>query len=204
MAKASGLDWDKLRTEYITGNLSYRDLADKYNVSLQAVRLHASPGGWYKERTEYRRKVARDAIKAASRKDSKILSTLLSSIDRMVKQIDRAMDDPEQMRLHVLRTDDGGETEEVLRKLNWQDARLMAATAKDLLTVSRDLLGIKSLAQIDADDLAAERLELERQKLTAGAEVDEEGTGVVYLPPVADAAPPPEEAGEAAEDGKDS
>ena len=202
MSRDATTDWERIKAEYITGEMSYRDLADKYGVTVNAVHHHATPGGWYKERMAYRKRVAKKAVRQAENKDVKTLTRLLSIIDTAIDQVERSLrDDPDQLHRHILRDEDGAEGEEVLRRTDWQAVRYMAAAVKDMTATAHDLLRIRTRAEEDVMELSWARLELDRQKAAVGADADEAGTGVVYLPPVADAAPPPEEAGEAAEDG---
>ena len=51
------MDWEQIRTEYITGDDSYRQLAEKYGVSLSDVGSHGAQEGWVSQRKQYRDKV---------------------------------------------------------------------------------------------------------------------------------------------------
>ena len=114
MSRDATTDWERIKAEYITGEMSYRDLADKYGVTVNAVHHHATPGGWYKERMAYRKRVAKKAVKQAENKDVKTLTRLLSIIDTAIDQVERSLrDDPDQLHRHILRDEDGAEGEEV-------------------------------------------------------------------------------------------
>ena len=43
-------DWDRLKLEYLSGNLSLRELADKHGVAAGTILAAASRGHWVKER----------------------------------------------------------------------------------------------------------------------------------------------------------
>ena len=51
------MDWEQIRTEYITGDSSYRQLSGKYGVSLSDVGSHGAQEGWVSHRKQYRDKV---------------------------------------------------------------------------------------------------------------------------------------------------
>lgn len=51
------MDWEQIRTDYITGDDSYRQLAEKYGVSLSDVGSHGAQEGWVPQRKQYRDKV---------------------------------------------------------------------------------------------------------------------------------------------------
>lgn len=50
-------NWEKIRHEYITTNISQRKLAEKYNVRRGTLLGIANRDGWAKDREEYRTKV---------------------------------------------------------------------------------------------------------------------------------------------------
>lgn len=43
-------NWSKIETEYITTEISQTALAEKYNVSLRAVNIHAKSGNWVEKK----------------------------------------------------------------------------------------------------------------------------------------------------------
>ena len=194
----SCIDWDALRAEYVAGEMSQRELAQKHGISAKSVQQHSSAEGWTRARADYRKKTAAKGIRRAQERDARSLARLLVSVDRLTAQIERALGDGQQMHRHVLRDEDGAEHEEVLARADWQAVRLAASAVKDLTATARDLLGIRSAAEEDAAKLAWARYELDKAK--AGAdETEDEGTGVVLLPEVLPETEAPAE--EAAEDG---
>lgn len=50
-------DWEKIKTEYVTGTLSYQKLADKYSVSVNTLKGRAKREKWGEARTASREKV---------------------------------------------------------------------------------------------------------------------------------------------------
>ena len=50
-------DWKAIRLEYVTGDLSMRDLAAKYGVNENTLLNHAKREGWRKDRDTHRHKV---------------------------------------------------------------------------------------------------------------------------------------------------
>ena len=65
MVKATTINWDQLRTEYVTGELSLRDLAKKYGISPRQVYEHSRGEGWVAQRKQFRSKTAAEAQKLA-------------------------------------------------------------------------------------------------------------------------------------------
>lgn len=51
------VDWLKIKTEYINGALSQREIAAKYKVSPASVAIHCRDEGWVKEREKAKSKI---------------------------------------------------------------------------------------------------------------------------------------------------
>jgi hypothetical protein len=47
------IDWEKIRTEYMTTATSYRKLAEKHGVNYSALGARARAEGWVEQRTQY-------------------------------------------------------------------------------------------------------------------------------------------------------
>lgn len=62
------VDWLRIKTEYINGGISYRKLAEKYNVSASSLMQRAAKEGWAKEREQQQRETeAKTKQKAAEK-----------------------------------------------------------------------------------------------------------------------------------------
>lgn len=55
--KKKKVNWDKIKNEYVTSRISYRNLAEKYNVSFSTLKDRAKREEWFKKRKEFRNKV---------------------------------------------------------------------------------------------------------------------------------------------------
>lgn len=60
--------WDKIETEYVTGDISINDIVKKYGVSKYAVCQHSRHGEWVKKRAAYRDDTTAKAIQKAQEK----------------------------------------------------------------------------------------------------------------------------------------
>lgn len=56
------VDWNAIRAEYIAGDTSYRILAEKYDLSKDAIARKAKAQGWDKDRATVRDKAAKKVI----------------------------------------------------------------------------------------------------------------------------------------------
>lgn len=52
------MDWQKLKNEYVTENLTYKAIAEKYGISATNVRKHGSVEKWTEARKKHRERVS--------------------------------------------------------------------------------------------------------------------------------------------------
>lgn len=198
------IDWEAIKAAYAVGGDSLREIAERYGIALAQVQKHSAADGWIEARKIYRSKLAKAAMGEAEGKDAVILTSLLGSIDKLTRQIARALEDPDQLHRHLVQEGDGAggftTAEKRFDKLDWVGARAAAQTLKDLTAVARDLLGIRSRQQAEEFAIVTQRLELERAKAALGEQTDE-GTGVILLPAQAEMPTPPEDEDEVSTDG---
>jgi hypothetical protein len=81
------VDIDKLRREYVTGNISYRALAKKYDIPFSTLKGHAIKGGWVEQREQYRTRVDTKSMKKAEEKASDYKSTLYNLAFKIANQL---------------------------------------------------------------------------------------------------------------------
>lgn len=62
MARPTKIDWVKAETDYVTGSMSYPELAEKYKVSEKGLARKAGVKKWVMKRGEYRSARATQAI----------------------------------------------------------------------------------------------------------------------------------------------
>ena len=73
-------DWQKIKTEYITTDTSYRKLAQKHGVGYSVIGERARLEGWVEQREQFRNKTLTKTVNAISNKQ----------VDRAAKLIDVA------------------------------------------------------------------------------------------------------------------
>ena len=67
----ASIDWNTIRTEYITTTCSYRDLCDKYNIPLRSLARKAKAEEWQQKRTDFGNTVATKRIQKVAEKQVK-------------------------------------------------------------------------------------------------------------------------------------
>ena len=154
---ANAPNWDELRTEYVTGTMSQRQLAEKHSVSRYAMDKHAKTEHWAAMRDQFRAKSTEKVLQTVeddraelARRASKLGSRVLELSERIIDRLER--DD-------VSRASADG---------------LEADLAK---TIQAYTMMAKSLG-IDAESIAnRNRLELEHERLKLEKEQAAQSTG---------------------------
>ena len=179
-------NWEKIKTEYITGDISQRKLAAKYGVSCSTLCKTAQAEKWTAEREEYRQKTVRKAIQKTSEKQAENIKDILLTAAKMATTIDDAMKDPEQFRRYIV-TEGLGEgftetSEKIFDRVDFRALKDAAAALQTVAKIQKEILAMDRIV----DQEKRERLDIDRSKANV---VDDEQTetGVVVLAPVLDA-----------------
>ena len=80
-------DWQKIKTEYITTNTSYRKLAQKYGVHYNAVANRAKQEGWISQRNQYCDSTVTKTVNAISNKQVDRAANLISVADQLLEKV---------------------------------------------------------------------------------------------------------------------
>lgn len=51
------MDWNKIKTEYVTTDTSYRKLSLKYKITSTQIANHSKAEGWVEQRKQYLKKL---------------------------------------------------------------------------------------------------------------------------------------------------
>ena len=71
-------DWQKIKTEYITTDTSYRKLAQKYGVGESTIFARASKEKWVEQKEQHKSKAVAKALKAVEDKQAERAAKLYS------------------------------------------------------------------------------------------------------------------------------
>lgn len=173
--------WDELKAEYVTGNMSYRELSEKYKISHSLIMKRAAKEKWTTARKKNGIKVIEKLTNKVNNEKVNKLATIAESADKMADTIHRVMEDTDQF---FRRTNLAGE-EIVSQKADTKAMKELASAMKDLTSVLRNVYNIPTEAESISLQIARERLEIEKKN----AEREEDmgvTTGIVLIPQVAD------------------
>ena len=162
------IDWDKIKTEYVTTDISIRALSEKHKIDKNLVASHCKNDKWVKARKDYKTRVSTKAITKSCNKKANELAGVLSSAYKIRDTIEKAVDDPYQFnRFLVTKGSKGGEfetTEEVMEKVDTKAIREMTQALKAIEGLIRSLNNIPTPAEQQRLDIERQKFELEKEK----------------------------------------
>ena len=88
---AQKFDWLRIEQEYVTSDISLRELSEKYHVSMSALSKHAVDGKFTDKREKYKQKVAQKAATRASTRDGKAISRLMTGTEKAIRELRKAI-----------------------------------------------------------------------------------------------------------------
>ena len=148
------IDWQAIKTEYITTNTSYRKLAEKYSVSRGQLCAVGRDEKWVELRDQHRANLVSKTVEAVEAAQVDRAKKMQTVADKLLNKIE-AMVDRQGMAP--------------------KDIRSLVAAVKDL----KEIQGVKS--ELDRQEQQA-RIDALRQKSMTGND-DDNDTGVILLPP---------------------
>ena len=165
-------DWDKIRTEYITSDLSLKDISDKYGVSQRLVNTKSAEQGWVDQRKKYNAKVVEKAVNKVATKRANQLAKELAIADNISNVLKKALDDAEQFNRYIIDTTtrvDGTEIrtseEKTFEKVDMRALKDAAAALRLVEEMKRSMAGILRVEEINRNRREEKRLKLEEEKL---------------------------------------
>ena len=165
-------DWDKIRTEYITSDLSLKDISEKYGVQQRLVNTKSAEQGWVDQRKEYNAKVVEKAVNKVAAKRANQLAKELAIADNISNVLKKALDDAEQFNRYIIDTTtrvDGTEIrtseEKTFEKVDMRALKDAAAALRLVEEMKRSMAGILRVEEINRNRREEKRLKLEEEKL---------------------------------------
>ena len=105
-------NWVKIRYEYITTNISYRELAAKHNVSFTTLSKRAKREGWADRRKNNDDKVTAKALEKFSEQEAERRQNIMDTANTLLDRVDAIL------MMHA--------------ELDPKDVRTLAAALKDI------------------------------------------------------------------------
>ena len=123
------------------------------------------------------------------RKEVDKLQRMRNSADKLSVIIEKSLQDAEQFNRHIVQTkkkdgqiEEWDSEERIYKKLDTRAIKDMTSAMKDLTSMLRNVYDLPTLQEIQANQLAKDKLALDREKASLFDD-DEDDTGVVMLAP---------------------
>jgi hypothetical protein len=97
------VDWNKIKTEYITTDTSYRKLADKYNVSSTSICKVAKREQWVAEKERYLNESYSKTIEAITKSQTERVLRLQTITDKILNKIEKSVELMDEVDLQAYR-----------------------------------------------------------------------------------------------------
>ncbi|MBQ5794800.1 MAG: hypothetical protein IIW14_02270 [Kiritimatiellae bacterium] len=177
----SHVNWEALKSEYMTTETSLRKLARKYDVSISRMEKVSSQEKWVEARRDYRQQIIEKALSENRTREVDRLTRLMNTTEKAVDVVTKAFEDPAQFNRYLVKKTERyadppedsetgqlvmrqWEEEEIFNKLDTKSLKEATTVLKDLTGMLREFYDIPTAAQKEARRIAAERLELDRRK----------------------------------------
>ena len=90
-------DWEKIKAEYLTTDISMRDLAQKYGVHYTTIGKKAAKEDWQTQRQQQADKTLTKMLTADTKKKVDRASRLMTVADKLLRKVEQAVDDEQPM-----------------------------------------------------------------------------------------------------------
>lgn len=149
------IPWEKLKTEYISTQCSYKDLCEKYGVSYGTLKIHARCDRWVEERQKHLQKTMEKSLDLISDQQAEDLARVDDLADQLLSKLETAI---RQLDLTVIhRKESGTEENQKWEKsfeetapggpVDRQGLRQLAACLKDLKQIKAIQTELENLEQ---------------------------------------------------------
>lgn len=147
--KKRKINWEKIQTEYVTTDTSYRKLADKYKINVRRIQERGKADGWVALRQAFRAEIGADFREDAKEQGVKALNDIAEITGDAIEKI----------RELLVGVNNGTQTAALMEALR---------VCRELV---RDIYGLPTLNEQHRKEMDLRRMEIEESK----AEKKEDG-----------------------------
>ena len=146
--KKRRINWDKIRDDYVTGERSYRALAEKYKINVRRIQERGVAEGWVALREQFRAEVGAQMREDVKRRGAGVLDDIADITAEAICRVRELLGEAHS----------GTQTAALVEALKM---------CKDLI---RDIYGIPTLTEAHRQQIDKDRLDIERDKLAAATD----------------------------------
>ncbi len=171
--------WEQIKTEYITSEISYRALAKKYGISFSCLQSRGKAENWVGLREECRDKIVQKSVDLISDEQANRIARALRIGDKILDRIEEALEDIDKLLVKKTTTikrigrDEDGNPAEITRSrddVELRKVKVDTLALKQIASTLRDLKEIKVFtAELDKKEQEARIKKLQKDIQEDGA-----------------------------------
>lgn len=165
------VDWNAIKTEYITTDTSYRKLAEKFGVNYTTIGNRARAENWLGMRERHRSKTLSKTLSSIADKQARKMARIDSITDRLLDKLEKAVDELD-LSIVVLKvkTDSGSQETTTEKRIALPGGIVDRAGLRQITAALRDIKEVQMLkTELDRREQEARIANLERQTEADGA-----------------------------------
>lgn len=85
------VNWEKLKTEYVTTHASYKELSEKYQVPYGTLKIHARCDRWVELRQEHQKKTMEKSLEIIGNQQAEDLARVDELADQLLGKIQKSI-----------------------------------------------------------------------------------------------------------------
>lgn len=184
------MDWQAIKTEYITTKTSYRKLATKYGVSATAIANKSKAENWLEQREQFLNKTFTKTVEVASKKQVDRMARIMDASDRLLEKLEKAIEELDmhlathKTKTKVIEYHNYERPDKPTKEIIEEEEKLIEFTSiidrKGLLAVTDALKNLKDIQMIKSE-LDRQEQEAKIAKLRKEAEEEDKLTEVEVI-----------------------
>lgn len=95
------IDWRTIETEYVTTDISHRQLAEKYGIGRSRLSQYASKEKWKEKRDKHRARTVSKAVNAIGTKQAERTVKLLGASDLLIDKVKILLEDGAEQTMDI-------------------------------------------------------------------------------------------------------
>lgn len=176
-------EWENIKTEYVTTDISYRKLAEKYGMAYGRLQTRGFSGKWQDARNEYKEKLFNKSVDLICDEQAERIAQAIRIGDRMLEKVEESLNEIDiilcketETVKRVDKMDDGTPCERTESKETYSKRKVAVDRAglKQLSAVLKDLREIG----IFRSELDKKEQEARINKLRKDTETEEKDTTI--------------------------
>ena len=135
-------DWKTIETEYVTSDISHRELCEKYGICRSTISKKASEDNWTEKRNKHREKTVSKAVNAVGTKQANMAAKLYEAGGMLLDTVKRMIEENPEM---------------LAETSSMKDVSVVLKNLKDLMSVKSEADMLEQEARIAKLRKEAER-----------------------------------------------